>query len=531
MRYNKATLQIFIIAQGSIIGLMLLILVLSFARLNDVRSVLATVTGDAVPALTQATAITREVQYLISLTARLTSSENQSVRRIVKTEVDATLTRLQSPSLINQESERYLSTQLNVLAQEIDELNGLVRTRISVEQEARAEREALFLFLNRLVDKSSNDYLSENRTDVLVSLILQIAQINQQHQLHELRLLETQIENAISQFRGLSANVRHKEIVNSLSFSVLGDEGMVDKQANILRIRGRSRGRGNFVANLAEEVASNIEYKAATITAQTASQGQQASDGLTKQIAQSLVLSGVVALICCIIILYIYKRLILRLIQLTKLVEQGSDEVANFEGGDEIARLAKSFASYFKRVKTQEDELIRLSLSDALTQIPNRRAFELEIEKSMALAKRHSWPITLILLDVDSFKGYNDHYGHTQGDICLKAVAGGLKQSITRDTDFCARYGGEEFVVVLPCTDESGASIKAEEIRKSIVSLELEHKKSTVSPFVTMSLGVATFYFSNINEWSLTTMLNEADAALYEAKASGRNCCKFISHR
>lgn len=530
MRYNKATLQIFIIAQGSIIGLILLILMLSFARLNDVRSVLSTVTSNAVPALTQATALTREVQHLISLTARLTSSENQSARRIVKTQVDETLSRLQSPSLINQDSERYLSTQLNVLAQEIDELNGLVRRRISVEQEAHAEREALFLFLNRLVDKSSADYLSEESADVLVSLILQIAQINQQFQLHELRLLETQIENAIEALAELSSGARHNELVSSLSSSVLGDEGMVDKQANILRIRGRSRGRGSFVEHLAEEVATNIEFKAANITQETSAKGQKAIAGVSKQITQSLVLSGVVMLICCIIIVYIYKRIILRLIDLTKLVEKGSTEVENFQGSDEIARLAKSFASYFERVRSQEDELIRLSLSDALTKIPNRRAFELEIEKSMALAKRHSWPLTLMLLDVDSFKGYNDHYGHTQGDECLKAVAAGLNSAITRTTDFCARYGGEEFVVILPCTDESGARIKAEDIRASIESLQLEHKKSAISDYVTMSLGVATFNYSGTKEWSLNTMLNEADAALYEAKASGRNCCKFASH-
>ena len=82
----------------------------------------------------------------------------------------------------------------------------------------------------------------------------------------------------------------------------------------------------------------------------------------------------------------------------------------------------------------------------------------------------------------------------------------------------------------MPCTDEAGARTKAEEIRASIESLQLEHKKSAVSDYVTMSLGVATFNFSNTKEWSVNTMLNEADAALYEAKASGRNCCKFASH-
>jgi len=223
------------------------------------------------------------------------------------------------------------------------------------------------------------------------------------------------------------------------------------------------------------------------------------------------------------------KRIILRLIALTNLVEKNSEEVASFEGSDEISRLAKTFALYFERVKSQETELIRLSLSDPLTNIPNRRAFEMEMEKVIAMSKRYEWPLTVIILDVDSFKLYNDNYGHPKGDECLKAVAIGLNEVITRNTDFCARYGGEEFVAILPNIDEKGAKVKAEEIRDAIESLEIEHSKSTVSPVITASLGVATVNFVNHHNWTLTSILNTADKALYGAKTGGRNRCVFSS--
>ena len=530
MQHKKKTLYLFIIAQCSVMGFFLLILVLTLLRLNDVRKVLDDITSSSIPTLSQATEITREVQHLISLTARLTSSESQSSRRIVKTQLDETIERLDSSNLKLEQGDKYLATQLNVLTLEIEELNALVRQRIDVEKEVRVEREVLFTYLNNTFEDNKSQYEGIQSSQTLVPLILQIAQINQQFQLHELRKLEDNIEESIASLReATTLDKRSSELVSALEEGVLGKWGMIDKQANVMRIRGRSRGRGSFVEHLAEEVASNIEFRASSITKDTSSYALSANQAVSKQITLSLALSLIVMIICCAIIFYIYKRIILRLIALTNLVEKNSDEVASFEGSDEISRLAKTFALYFERVKSQETELIRLSLSDPLTNIPNRRAFEMEMEKVIAMSKRYDWPLTVVILDVDSFKLYNDNYGHPKGDECLKAVAIGLNEVITRNTDFCARYGGEEFVAILPNTDEKGAKVKAEEIRDAIESLGIEHSKSTVSPVITASLGVATVNFVNHHNWTLTSILNTADRALYDAKTGGRNRCVFSS--
>ena len=529
MQHKKKTLYLFIIAQCSVMGFFLLILVLSLLRLNDVRKVLDDITTSSIPTLSQATEITREVQHLISLSARLTSSESQSARRIIKTQLDETIERLNSSNSNVEQSDKYLATQLKVLTLEIQELNELVRQRIDVEKEVRVEREVLFAYLNSIFEGKNRQYDGLQSSKSLVPLVLQIAQINQQFQLHELRKLEDSIEKSIAALRTSSLDKRSRELVNTLEEGVLGKWGMIDKQANVMRIRGRSRGRGSFVEHLAEEVASNIEFSASSVTQNTSSYALDTNIAVAKQIRLSVALSLIVMFICCAIIVYIYKRIIMRLIALTNLVEKSSEEVVRFEGNDEISRLAKTFALYFERVKNQEAELTRLSLSDPLTHIPNRRAFEMEMEKAMAMSKRHKWPLTMVLLDVDSFKLYNDNYGHTKGDECLKAVAVELNNVVARNTDFCARYGGEEFVAILPDTDEKGARVKAEEIRKAIEALKIAHSKNPIAPVITVSLGVATVEFAKNDSWALTTILNAADKALYDAKSNGRNCCVYTS--
>jgi|GEM_PF-2379758 diguanylate cyclase (GGDEF)-like protein/PAS domain S-box-containing protein/putative nucleotidyltransferase with HDIG domain len=169
------------------------------------------------------------------------------------------------------------------------------------------------------------------------------------------------------------------------------------------------------------------------------------------------------------------------------------------------------------------DLLLKLSSVDGLTGINNRRSFDerLAFEWDKGCMSQTASPLSAILLDVDHFKLYNDHYGHQQGDDCLKKVARLMVRELPRTTDFGARYGGEEFVILLPDTRLLEASVIAEEIRKGILSLQIEHEKSKVSPMITASLGVASIMPSE--GASAKKLLEYADKALYIAKRNGRN--------
>ena len=167
-------------------------------------------------------------------------------------------------------------------------------------------------------------------------------------------------------------------------------------------------------------------------------------------------------------------------------------------------------------------ELVRLATTDSLTQLSNRRRFDDYLHQQWVHAIRSQSHLSLILCDVDYFKRYNDYYGHQMGDDCLQQVAHAIRSALQRSTDLAARYGGEEFGIVLPYSDLPGATLVARAIQAQILQLKHPHAHSEVSPFITLSLGIAHV----IPQRSLTfeQLIAAADAALYEAKMQGRNC-------
>ncbi|HEX5277757.1 MAG TPA: diguanylate cyclase [Fluviicoccus sp.] len=179
-------------------------------------------------------------------------------------------------------------------------------------------------------------------------------------------------------------------------------------------------------------------------------------------------------------------------------------------------------------VNYQSDELIRLNRQldriahqDALTGIPNRRSFDIASEREWEIALRQGQPLSLLLLDVDFFKRYNDTYGHEGGDHCLQAVARAVHDAMLRPADLAARYGGEEFVVLLPDTPLQGAVEVAERVLAAVDGCRILHAASSVAPHVTVSIGVATA--TPTPGQPLAELLRQADAALYQAKEHGRH--------
>jgi diguanylate cyclase (GGDEF)-like protein len=198
------------------------------------------------------------------------------------------------------------------------------------------------------------------------------------------------------------------------------------------------------------------------------------------------------------------------------------------------------------RMKSREAELVRLvedrtrqleeanhrlhwlSYVDGLTGITNRRRFEETLELEWGRAKRGGTPLSLIMVDIDHFKLYNDTYGHQSGDECLRDVATSLAKSLNRAGDLVARYGGEEFVVILPGTGVEGATQVAESMRATVEALGIENRESPIRGTLTISLGVATAFPEK--GISPEKLLAAADQALYRAKHEGRNRSITATH-
>ena len=173
-----------------------------------------------------------------------------------------------------------------------------------------------------------------------------------------------------------------------------------------------------------------------------------------------------------------------------------------------------------RRRQELESELLRLARTDSLTQLGNRRLFDESLKREWERAARLRKPLSLMMLDIDWFKKYNDLYGHPAGDVALRAVAVCIAEGIHRPTDICARYGGEEFTVVLPETNLSGTFHVAEKIRKAVEKMGLIHEGSALK-VVTVSIGLATVIPRQQDD--AQTLIDAADEAMYRAKQAGRN--------
>lgn len=211
-------------------------------------------------------------------------------------------------------------------------------------------------------------------------------------------------------------------------------------------------------------------------------------------------------------------------------VEQGVVVTPFTEGREKFCLIEISDVSTTvgreRLLRDQAESLRAQSYVDGLTGIANRRHFDVALQRELGRAQRHGNALSLLLMDIDSFKAYNDHFGHQQGDACLAMVAEAFAGRLQRSADLAARYGGEEFAAVLPDTAPEQARQHAEAIRACIAGLHITHASAAGRPYVTMSIGVASFDKDELNTGE--ALLRAADQALYAAKRSGRD--RVVAH-
>jgi diguanylate cyclase (GGDEF)-like protein len=193
-----------------------------------------------------------------------------------------------------------------------------------------------------------------------------------------------------------------------------------------------------------------------------------------------------------------------------------------------IRRLLEQ-ARLYRELEAANRRLERLAFLDDLTQVANRRRFDEVLDREWRRMSREQLPLSILFCDLDCFKSYNDTYGHQAGDLCLREVARAIRSAAKRPADVVARYGGEEFAVILPNTRAEGAVCVAEEMRRKVALLAIEHRNSSVAPafankLPTVSLSIGVTCIVPQIDWQPAIALKAADAALYQAKTEGRNC-------
>lgn len=212
-----------------------------------------------------------------------------------------------------------------------------------------------------------------------------------------------------------------------------------------------------------------------------------------------------------------------------QVIKQGNyAQSTNIQRQDEIGRLASLIDGLFDTVNTQQSVLVqankklqKLSDTDELTKIANRRALMTFLEMLANEPETALFPVSMIMLDIDHFKSYNDHYGHQGGDEVICKVAEALSENTRSSMDLVARYGGEEFTILLTQVSAKEATQVANKLKQAVMDLSIPHEKSTSAKVITASLGLTTCL--EANEFDIEQMFRIADSALYEAKENGRN--------
>ncbi|MYN19499.1 diguanylate cyclase [Rugamonas sp. FT107W] len=173
-------------------------------------------------------------------------------------------------------------------------------------------------------------------------------------------------------------------------------------------------------------------------------------------------------------------------------------------------------------IKRQADAMRELSMTDGLTGVANRRSFNDTLDAEWRRCARAGLPLSVIMIDVDHFKPYNDHYGHQAGDLCLQQVSAAMARCASRPQDLLARYGGEEFILLLPQEPAAGAEVVARRILEEVRGLAIPHAAAPTAPYVSVSLGVCTA-LPPLDSIDSNTLIRMADSQLYRAKQDGRN--------
>ena len=192
-----------------------------------------------------------------------------------------------------------------------------------------------------------------------------------------------------------------------------------------------------------------------------------------------------------------------------------------------LVRMQRALVNLTEQLNAANQELQHLSMTDGLTGIANRRMFDKLLAREWRRCMRIKKPLSIVMLDVDWFKKYNDKYGHQLGDECLKTVAREMARATPRPGDLAARYGGEEFALILPETDQEGALWVADRIRKNLSALKIPHDDSRHG-YLTASCGVASVIPSE--EFSAVKLVGYADSAMYIAKQHGRNWVESLEY-
>ncbi|WP_369919690.1 diguanylate cyclase [Marinomonas polaris] len=525
-----------------VIGLLLFVSVgyVLQTRLEQTQSILNDLTLNTIPAMNNATRSALKSGELMSALESLTSATTPAERRIAELEVTEKLKALEKETSKITDNQTVIML-LKTTQEETEHLNVLIDQKLDLAYKIKVNLKKIWdlkIEADQITPPTNilpleQTYFMQWQIALLqtLSFAYKIENTERLSDLQEIhRLLELNLQNMDVVSTNLAAPLKKQvEQINTDLRCILSDpENLAEQQANYLRIIGRTRGREHFIHNMISDYSnitnqqSLVEYN--NLNGKIASLAQ----GMTTQ--KIWFICGFILLSTMIIAtLGLYSYAVKRLRTLTQkinLMTKGSHNLPS--NRDEIDELFQAFDEFSNTINTQTRRLESLSLTDSLTNIANRRAFDQRLLVELSSDKSSRYDLSILLIDVDYFKQYNDTYGHISGDEALQKIASSLESIINKETDLLARYGEEEFVVILPNKSAKQAEEIAQQMKQVIELINIEHKTSKIADAITVSIGIVTRVKNGKTDTD--TLMKNADIALYHSKAQGRDQATHIDN-
>lgn len=545
IKKNRRRMSLATIFRGSFFSILILFILVNIMVIYlfiDFQSILSKLSTDVLPKVTLSGQTFNKVNELSYLTARLASSPTQAFRRIAYQDIENKIEKITYLDLDNN-NDPYLKEQLNAITREFSGLNLLIEKRIQLQKKVKKYEKEMYGIHGEVLSFSLNKELNSNSSKSISWLLgfTEVVTLSSKalamSRLNQVRQIATQLESRFKTLIEKSAHVRLSNKTNAVNLTtrlktiLISENGLLPTRIQELRSIGQATGRNNFVHNLVGDYTMQVQFHShelnEVIIAETKSTASRVKS--QTQIIKLVAIGSILFLMGA--AYFLQRKIIRRLLNLNyNVIDRldGGDLNLNISGNDEISDIAQSFNYLVDKIEKQKQKLQELSLTDGLTGVANRRHLDTRLMSELKSSQRHKLPVSILMMDVDSFKSFNDHYGHIAGDDCLKEITHALKKCMHRESDFIARFGGEEFVLILPDTTSKGAELIAKTILSEISSLKITHEWSTATPYVTLSIGIATFGRQQdpINGESF---LKRADDALFQAKEKGKNC--FVTFR
>ncbi len=510
-RINSLIFQFLVLVVSSLLFLTFMAAV-AYYELTDYALRFSKVTDYSMPKLVKIASIHSNIKELSYLIEHLSDASSGISKRIAYRRIDEIFILVKEDELTIF-NEKNLNINIQVIEEHYNRIYSLLMERENYSEQIR---EGLSSFIKEMGGFSAQ---SEKLNRILnpVSFV----EIQEIHSRSELKSFARKIKQSLNVLRESN---EFEEVVINIENSLFASDGIVKLKYKELNAKTRLKRQINLISSLLYNFSNEIEFLSVNLNDTLIQESKESALALKKEINVLLFLFLGYLAYLTFIVFYLKHKTIDRLVLLNKNIQQkieGGDALLTDNYDDEISYIIKSFNFYALKAENQNRRLEELSLTDALTNLPNRRMFDIRFENELYFIRRNDHVSSVILIDVDNFKLYNDNYGHLYGDRCLKDLAEIFRKSVRRDTDTVARYGGEEFVFILSNSNIDDSKKIARELLDSVEKLNIEHKFNNNRGHVTVSIGITTIDSRNCELGKIN--IENADKALYAAKEKGKN--------